>query len=68
MPNVVRITGIGINQTVEVTSDESLASVARNLGLDPSLQFRANGERLDATAPIESDLTVTAAPADVKLG
>jgi len=68
MSNVVRITGIGINQTVEVTSDESLASVTQSLGLDPGLQFRSNGEALSADHTFAEDTVVTATPANVKLG
>jgi len=68
MSNVVRITGIGINQTVEVKSDESLAEVTKRLGLDPSLSFRANGESLSLDSTFEEDAVVTATPANVKLG
>lgn len=68
MSNIVRITGIGLNHTVEVESDESLADIARSLGLDPSLQFRSGGETVDAEAPVTESLNVTATPPNVKLG
>lgn len=68
MSSIVRITGIGINQTVEVQSSEPLAEITKRLGLDPSLSFRANGEPLSLDSTFEEDATVTATPANVKLG
>lgn len=68
MSSVIRITGIGINQTVEVKSDEPLAEITKRLGLDPSLSYRANGESLAADTFFEEDAVVTATPANVKLG
>lgn len=68
MSSVIRITGIGINQTVEVKSDEPLAEITKRLGLDPSLSFRSNGEPLVEDTTFDTDTVVTATPQNVKLG
>lgn len=68
MSTRIKFSGIGVNHTVELETDESVAQAAAAVGLDPQLGFRVNGVDVPGDYIPNDGETIIATPPNVKLG